>query len=643
MIETGTRTWFSADELSSLALPGLPRQKRKVNERARADGWALACADDGAPLARPREGRGGGLEYHISLFPAAARAELVRRGIALDCTLHRDEERTSQLWSWYERQSAKTKAEAERRLAAVREIDQCEATGMTRSAAVASVAANGDVSSATLWNWLKLIAGIAREDRLPCLAPRRRGGGAKADIHPKVWQYFVSDYLRPEKPTLASCYARAEQVAAIENIPVPHIKTFQRRLEAEIDPRLVIAKRDGAEALRRSIPSQQRSVAELHALEAVNIDGHKFDVFVDFGEGRIARPIMVAIQDIYSRKLLSWRIGLSESAVETRLAFADLFRNFGIPKHCVLDNGRAFASKWISGGAKSRFRFKIKDEEPTGVLTALGIGIHWAMPYRGQSKPIERGFRDLCDSVARHPAMAGAYTGNKPDAKPENYGSKAIPLYEFRRHVAAGIAAHNARQGRRTETANGRSFDAAFAESYARAPIGKATPEQLRLALLSAEQKRIDRRTGEIRFAGNRYWSSELSGHHGQQVTLRFDPDDLHQPIHVYDLAGAYLASAELIEASGFFDIAGAKKRARQEADLRRRARELEDAEQLLTAEKLAEMLPDYGEADELPEPEVVRPVRHRGQTAAALKPKPQQDNFMDQFSTAVTKLRLVD
>ncbi|QRY97116.1 DDE-type integrase/transposase/recombinase [Sphingomonas paucimobilis] len=157
-------------------------------------------------------------------------------------------------------------------------------------------------------------------------------------------------------------------------------------------------------------------------MEAVNIDGHKFDVFCRWPDGRIGRPMMVTIQDIYSRKILAWRVDESESALSTRLVFADLFTTWGIPKACLMDNGRAFASKTITGGAKTRFRFKIKDEEPTGVLTALGIAIHWATPYRGQSKPIERAFRDLCDTIAKHPALAGAYTGNKPDAKPRITG-----------------------------------------------------------------------------------------------------------------------------------------------------------------------------------------------------------------------------
>src|SRR3546814_6905545 len=118
---------------------------------------------------------------------------------------------------------------------------------------------------------------------------------------------------------------------------------------------------------------------------------------------------------------------------------------------------------------------------------------------RGQSKPIERAWRDFCDTIAKHPVFAGAYTGNKPDAKPENYGSHAVPLDLFRAVFAREIARHNARQGRRTEIAAGRSLDEAFNESYARAPIGKATPEQLRMALLAGEQVRCDREKGSVR------------------------------------------------------------------------------------------------------------------------------------------------
>ncbi|PXW79012.1 Mu DNA-binding protein [Blastomonas natatoria] len=141
MIQSGTKTWFTAAELAELALPGLPRIKRKVNERAADERWALAVDSRGAPLARPRAGRGGGLEYSIRILPAIARAELVRRGISIDGQVHASPDdasgiAASQLWSWYEAQNAKTRAEAERRLDAVQRIERYEAAGVTRSMAV---------------------------------------------------------------------------------------------------------------------------------------------------------------------------------------------------------------------------------------------------------------------------------------------------------------------------------------------------------------------------------------------------------------------------------------------------------------------------------------------------------------------------
>ena len=124
-------------------------------------------------------------------------------------------------------------------------------------------------------------------------------------------------------------------------------------------------------------------------LSKVNIDGHKWDVFVNWpGRDKPIRPIMVAIQDIYSRKILSWRLDESENTAVTRMVFADLFRDYGIPKVCILDNGRAFASKAMTGGAKTRYRFKIKPDDPIGLLPMLGVTPQFATPYHGQAKPI---------------------------------------------------------------------------------------------------------------------------------------------------------------------------------------------------------------------------------------------------------------
>lgn len=629
----GNKQWFTAAELANLKLPGLSTVKRKVNERAAEERWALRVDATGMPLCRPRQARGGGVEYHLAVLPVSATGEMARRGLiggsapAADLGEAANDAPASQLWSWFDQQTEAVKAEARAKLATLDKVMVLEAAGLTRTAAVSAVSAQDGVGVSTIWTYFTAIAGVEVHDRLPCLAPQRQGGGKTAEVDADAWTVFLSDYLRPERPALSTVYRRVQaEYCAPRGITLPHVKTLQRKLEREVDHRVIIARRQGADALRATVPYQKRTVAGMSAMELVNIDGHRWDVFVKWPDGTIARPMMVGIQDVFSRKILAWRIGETESAVLTRLAFADLFRDFGIPKACLMDNGRAFASKMITGGAKTRFRFKIKDEEPTGLLTSLGIKIHWALPFRGSSKPIERAWRDLCASIAKRPEFAGAYTGNTVLAKPENYGTKAVDLDTFKRVVAVGIEAHNAQLGRNTETAMGKaSFDQVFEASYASASVGQAKPEHLRMALLASDVVRCDRKDGSIKAYQNVYWSPAMSALAGQKVIVRFDPDDLHSEVHVYSLDNAYLASAPLQEKTGFLDVAAAGRRARQEGELRRTVKRQSELHNLIQGDKLAALLASDPKGPTPVSPKVVRPVRPRGQMAAALKPVSQE------------------
>jgi putative transposase len=74
-----------------------------------------------------------------------------------------------------------------------------------------------------------------------------------------LWSAFKSDFLRLSAPTLTSCYERTAAIAADSGLSMPSERTFRRRLEREIDPRIVTLRRQGEEALRRSQPSQRRT------------------------------------------------------------------------------------------------------------------------------------------------------------------------------------------------------------------------------------------------------------------------------------------------------------------------------------------------------------------------------------------------
>lgn len=619
-----SQAWFTASELEALCLAGLPGDKRSINRRAQNERWASRQSADRQLLVRARQGRGGGNEYHFSLLPAEAQADLARRGY--ECLQPKEEPTASAvLWARFDAQKASVKAEAQRRLAIINEIELHCGAGATKTAAVARAAIAHGIGASTIYEWLKDIRGVPRGDWLPVLIPARKGGGKKAEIDPDLWEIIKSDWLRPEEPPFAACFERLKRTAKERGLPLPHQRTLLRRLKAEVPRSVQIMARKGTEALERHVPDVRRSVESLHAMQVVNVDGHMADVFVQHPADpkRKVRPIITTIQDVYSRKILAWRIDLSENVLATRLAFADLFRQFGIPKVCLLDNSRAFASKALTAGAKTRYRGRINPEEPAGLLTSVGIEVRFAQIYHGQSKPVERAFREMGDHVWRGPECAGAYTGNSPTNKPANYGARTVPWDEFEQIVAQGFAAYNAREGRRAGACKGRSCDATFTESYAVSDIGQARETDLRMALLAAERKKLDSRTGEVRLYGNRYYSPICLDHLGEEVTVRFDPDNLHREVHIYDKEGRHIAQADLLEDRGFFDQAGAIEVGKRRKQARREVRAGLEAERTLSALDVAAAQVPV-EAPPRPDTTIVRPIRHRTTAgSAALKPQP--------------------
>lgn len=646
--------WWTAEQLAMQTLPGLPSTKRKINEMAQQQGWAERTSAAGARLSRPRKGRGGGVEYHYTVLPVQAVAALAARGLVMNQGAQAIVVPASEAWSAFDALPDSKKEVARFRLDVLREVEALATAGHSKTGAVAHVVALHAAQArqagqeppfkvATVYNWQKLVRGLNRGDWLPALAPRNQGRTATAECDPNAWEFLKGDYLRLSKPTFESCMERLADTAALNGWSIPSPKTLQRRLEKEIPEPVRVLARDGLETLERMFPPIIRDRSEFHALQAVNADGHRWDVFVSFPDKpKPIRPLMLAIQDLYSGKILAWRIAENEGADTVRLAFGDLFRDHGVPDLVWLDNGRGFASKWITGGTPSRFRFKVKAEDPVGVLTAAGCDVRFTRPYSGRSKPIERAFRDLCEHGAKHPEFQGAYTGNSPMAKPEDYASRAVPLDVFKAVVADVIRRHNARAGRRTRVCRGvLSFDQAYQASIANAVITRATEAQLRMCLLAHESVTADRLTGAVNLFGNRYWSEFLSEHRGQKVVVRFDPDRLHEePAHVYSMASEYLGAAALQEASGFADAAAAREHGRVKAAWLRRQKDMLELERRLSAADVSALLPEVeDEADAPPPPRVVRMV---GGLAAAPAPAPADEaaTIMDRYAEALAKQR---
>ncbi|MCE2516237.1 MAG: Mu transposase C-terminal domain-containing protein [Alphaproteobacteria bacterium] len=507
----------------------------------------------------------------------------------------------AELWRGWEARGERDRAVSMTRADLLDLLDEMQAQGAPRMAALEAVAARGGVSTASLRRWRNLVATVPRDLWPAVLLPCRRGGRPpEITTDPAAVAFIKSDYLRASQPSWSSCYQRLMQVAETRGWIVGLPRTLKRQVLDSLPHEVVVAARKGEAELKTMFPPQRRKRAHLGAMGAVNLDGHLWDVMVEWEDGTRSRPMMTAAQDVGSGKMLAWRLAPQEDALTVRLMLADMFKNHGLPEKIYMDNGRAFAAKSISGGSVNRFRFKFKPEDPVGILKLLNIEAHFTKPYSGQSKPIERAFRDLADHVAKHPAAEGAYLGNTPANRPDKAG-RAVPIAEFRKLVDQGMTLHNARPGRQTEACRGvLSFDDAFAELARDMPVRRATAAQLRLALLASQPVRASRQSGLIELMGNRYWSGWMNQVAGQKVVVRFDPEDLKQNIYLYNLEGKFLGTAELFADAGFDDMAAAKAHEKKRRQKTKLTRELLDLERRLSPREVAAAIPDV----ELPKPD---------------------------------------
>lgn len=423
------------------------------------------------------------------------------------------------------------------------------------------IAARWGFSVRQIRRWAARIKGINDpQDWAPALAASGYGGRPKVEMDDRVFEYIKAEFLTQSRPALKPIYRRAIKKFALEGITIPSYRTVKRRLE-NLPHAATVFLREGKKALADLYPSQQRDYSDLALHDQWCSDGRKADVVCRWPDGYAGRPILMGWQEVRTRKVLGWAVRKTEDADLTRLSFHDAAsKSRALPRRVLIDNGRAYASKQITGGQPTRNRFKVNPDDPYGILTVLQIDAIWATPYNGRAKPIES-FWNVVAEAEKCAEFAGAYCGNRPDAKPEEFDPKnAIPIEQYIDLVCRTIEEKNA-QPHRGDSMDGRSPDALYAELMATTPVRHPTPWQLRQCLMVAEGVRLDRE-GCIRILGNRYWTRELADLPRRGTyTARYNPDD-PSAVLVYD-GEKYLCEVPRIEKTHFANRGAAKEYAR--------------------------------------------------------------------------------
>lgn len=448
-------------------------------------------------------------------------------------------------WKRYELATEKCQGRARKAFQAVETFNSLLRQGRKKMDAYAAVKSEFGASRSTLNEWQRAIEGLEQGDWLPALVPDLSGrtNARRSDWPGHSWLFFLRDASTPGRP-LKTAYKRTEREAEAQGWgKLPSFQTARRDF-ATLDAAAVTYLREGETALKRLSPTIRRDYTAFALHDQWTMDGRRMDLMVrdnrgEFGpNGRTFRLWLYAVMDMRSRYLVGYAIGANLNADLVRDALMDAFKNTRriVPKCVQVDNGMEAAAKEITGGAPWRLRGKVKEDEIIGLLPFLGVEVSWATPAHGQTKPIERLFGTLARMCETRPEFKGAYCGNTPEARPEEWDvDKAASIDQVRELFAEELGAYQ-RSPHRGDGMDGKSPLQVYTElmkapGYAPRQISTL---QMRVCALSAVPITLQK-DGSFVIHGARYYSMETASlPKGRGYYARYNRHDLAEPVFVY-------------------------------------------------------------------------------------------------------------
>jgi putative transposase len=453
------QVWFTTRELAEFVrqnmVQGVPSTQQGFDAFAKRQGWN----DQPVTVARRRAGSvgGGGMEYHITLFPdrlqmairqaqmAAALAE--QHSTAVDVEKRRaDALAISSL-------SARARSVMEARAEVLRSIEgYAHAQGRKVSWSIGQFLTaqdrfiacqelqkrrdRGEILTEAEYAQLGRVQTLVADDGF-ALAPEtlsranNRGPRAPTIGRSAIYDWFAArdkDGIaalapRPAKtnepiPVEFVAFLKHWAVPAKVSIPEAH-KDY---MAAHSDParaltltqvEYIVAKkldniqkhigREGILTLRSRLPYITRTTEDLWPTTVYTADGKTFDAEVaDPVSGRAMKPEITSVIDVATRKCVGFAVSRKENVIAVSEALRRACLSHGIPAIFYTDRGAGYKNKTFDGQTTP-------DAAVGGLMARLHIAKMHALPYNSQAKGIVERFNAQWNSLAKtFPTYLGA-------------------------------------------------------------------------------------------------------------------------------------------------------------------------------------------------------------------------------------------
>ena len=532
--------------------------------------WVKQCASRENWPFETRQGNGGTAHaFRVDLLPGDIRARIFRAQAEADAGADPSKEtdpvqleRSERLWKEIGETALYRDIEAGRsRLdAVVRATDLAERDRISIRSAAQEIAKQAGLGASSIRRWHARCRDWPRGDWLALLVTKRGGAPSKAKVDNRAWSAFLTDYLDPVRPRLASARRRVQRMAKANGWgPLPSEATVRRMVDALPEGVKVLA-RDGRRAAAWMHPPQRIDYSGAPSGWYLTADGLKLDsCWTQWGGSRpINTSTLWVFADAPTGFIKGWAIGPSETTDLVCSGLYNLTEDGYIPHEVQVDNTRAVSGREVTGGAGNRNRNPLRkrtdkaamaaeEQEAEGLLGLLGIKPRFTNPDRVFGNPgakkVERVFGrgGIHESIREDPRIRGR--GFSIDT--------AIRGEDLIAVITEAVREWNDRPGRRSQVCAGGSCREAFEEGFAASEQRRITTAQRKLLLLRPKRVKVDRRYGQVmiplgthEYAKPRYLDPLLEEHLGQCVDVWFNPNDLRADVTVRTVKGKPVCEA---------------------------------------------------------------------------------------------------
>jgi len=411
----------------------------------------------------------------------------------------------------------------------------------SRTAAMETFCATKNISRGTLYRWMESF----RVSGLIGLVDTRGAGGAAGEFSKEAAEEFKSLYLTQQKLSAAICRRNIQFINSEQKKGwrIPSLRSIYNYIKTIPLPVRVLH-RDGLEAYNAlCAPYISIDPASIKPGQIWVGDHHQLNCLIRH-RGKWIRPWLTAWEDMASRKLIGTWICETPNQSTILQAFKRGVKKYGPPDVVKIDNGRDYDSEMWTGTTKMKRRRVLKkgylDEEVVaGLYAMLDIRVSFAIPYKPQSKRIERLFDTVDRSFTK---TIETYCGKNSAVKPDDLNQKlkteaviqrAYGIESFTKIFERYVTAYN-QSSHSGAGMEGRSPDAVFSTRTSRRVLAEGVLDYIG----KVWSGKLTVGKNGVRIKGLYYgeFNMDLAAYQGRKVRCGYDPDDIRQ-VYVYDAA----------------------------------------------------------------------------------------------------------